>query len=48
MKPFKLAVHSDGVEFIEASIAEVVDPNNAGFNLNYFMKTDCLFYDNVA
>ena len=45
MKPFRIGVHSDGVEYAHPSAtAEFKDPNNAGFNLNYFMKTACIWY----
>ena len=45
MKPFKIGVHSDGVEYADSdSTSEAVAPNNYGFSLNYFMKTDCIYY----
>merc|ERR1712180_144852 len=52
MKPFKIGVHSDGVEFanpiadseVGPATAGAVGTNNYGFNLNYFMKTNCLYY----
>ena len=45
MKPFKIGVHTDGVEYAHpTATAEHVHPNNAGFNLNYFMKTSCIWY----
>ena len=45
MKPFKIGVHTDGVEYAHpTATAEHLHPNNAGFNLNYFMKTSCIWY----
>jgi len=43
-KPFKIAVESDGVEYIFPSDAngEGFVGNNVGFSISYFMKTSCL------
>ena len=48
MKPFKIGVHTDGVEYAHpAGAAENFEPNNAGFRINYFMKTACIWYKEV-
>merc|ERR1712180_25982 len=51
MKPFKIAVHTDGVEWANPKddseagpSAAPIGKNNYGFNLNYFMKTNCLYH----
>ena len=45
MKPFRIGVHTDGVEYAHPiTTSENIHPNNAGFNLNYFMKTSCIWY----
>jgi len=45
MKPFKIGVHTDGVEWAHPiATSEAIGANNYGFNLNYFMKTECLYY----
>ena len=44
MKPFRISVHTDGVEYAHPiASSEHLAPNNAGFNLNYFMRTSCLW-----
>jgi len=49
MKPFRIGVHTDGVEYAHPIAAsENIDPNNAGFNLNYFMKTSCIWYKHIV
>ena len=51
MKPFKIAVHTDGVEYAHApastTLTENNAPNNAGFRINYFMKTACIWYKHL-
>jgi len=42
-KPFRISVHTDGVEYADAAIAEGgVAANTRGFSLGYFQKTACL------
>jgi len=42
-KPFKIGVHTDGVEWhFPTATSEAGAPRNIGFSLNYFMKTTCL------
>jgi len=49
MKPFMIGVHSDGVEYANpATLAEAVAPNNAGFYLNYWMNSNCIYYKTTA
>merc|ERR1712240_57835 len=53
MKPFKIGVHTDGLEHAKdlaaseagPNVAPTIGQNNYGFNLNYFMKTDCILYN---
>merc|ERR1711962_28073 len=52
MKPFKIGVHTDGLEHAKdlanseaGPNAAPIGQNNYGFNLNYFMKTDCILYN---
>merc|ERR1711962_439940 len=52
LKPFKIGVHSDGVEWAHPIATSEAGPNTAatagannyGFSLNYYMKTNCLYY----
>jgi len=48
-KPFKIAVESDGVEYMfpADNNREGIPPNNVGFSISYFMKTDCLTRPNA-
>jgi len=42
-KPFKLSVHSDGIESAMPA-AILVASINYGFTLNYYMRTQCLYH----
>jgi len=49
MKPFKIGVHSDGVEFAHPlATSEATAANSYGFSLNYFMSTNCIYYKITA
>ena len=46
VKPFKIGVHSDGVEYAHAiTVNEATEPNNAGFSLNFFQRSSCVYHD---
>jgi len=48
-KPFKIGVHSDGLEYADATGAtpEGVLANNRGFSISYYQKTSCLTRPNA-
>merc|ERR1719436_646522 len=49
MKPFKIGVHTDGIEFAHPlATAEATAANSYGFSLNYFMSTNCIYYKITA
>jgi len=41
-KPFKINVHTDGLEYYSATTAEGTLANNRGFSVDYYQKTSCL------
>jgi len=41
-KPFKISVFTDGKEWANGAASETIAPRNVGFEINYFMKTDCV------
>ena len=42
-KPFKISVHSDGLEyFFPTTASEGLLANNRGFSISYYQKTSCL------
>lgn len=47
-KPFKISVHSDGLEYFHPSTAaEGLIANNRGFSISYYQKTSCLTRPNA-
>jgi len=47
-KPFKISVHSDGLEYYESTTAsEGLIANNRGFSISYYQKTSCLTRPNA-
>jgi hypothetical protein len=46
-KPFKISVHSDGLEYYDSTSAEGTLATNRGFSISYYQKTSCLTRPNA-